>query len=629
MIGAQLGKYKIIGEIGSGGMAMVYLGHDEVLDRHVAIKVLHPHLMSDTEAVQRFQREATTAANLSHANIVEIYDYSGEETGKRQFIVMEYIEGKSLAQFLARTSIRFSELGAAVGLQIAKALQHAHNAGVVHRDLKPDNIMIRNSDGRIKLTDFGIARLLAGQNLTITATVLGSPAYMSPEIIEGTEVDTKSDIFSLGILLYEMVTGQLPFAGPNPHALLKAIYDGTYRNPEEFNPLIAPEYFDVIKGCLRRNPAERFSIDDVIDGLKNVCDLYGIRDPAEAAGAFMLHPFETQDEYCPKLVAILEQRARQAADEGRVRDAITHSNRLFNLDPGNATAQQLTSDLVGMVAEQDEDDEGSDTPVAAETGGKSTARWVLIIVAAAIIAAVALAFGIGPATHPAEDRSPKTPQTPAAGEGPMMSVDTRPVTPPGAGEPETPQATVKVTKHDARPQPRLQKHLPRTTDLKQRVAPASPKRDIKPVMGEIQVYTVPWATVYIDDMQRGTTPLDRSFKVPYGEHLVRMENPGCEAETRIVTIGHETPQAVVRQRLSILPAFLRISNNQGVNVYVDGVFKGVTPLPEPIKITWSEPSFVREINVEMRAPGYASHRAKVKVRAGKVRELPAELKKSP
>ena len=108
-----------------------------------------------------------------------------------------------------------------------------------------------------------------------------------------------------------------------------------------------------------------------------------------------------------------------------------------------------------------------------------------------------------------------------------------------------------------------------------------------------------------------------------------MENPGCEAETRIVTIGAETPQAVVRQRLSILPAFLRISNNQGVSVYVDGVFKGVTPLPEPIKITWSEPSFVRQINVEMKAPGYASHRSVIKVRAGKVRELPAELKPTP
>ena len=625
MIGAQLGKYRIIGEIGSGGMATVYLGHDEVLDRHVAVKVLHPHLMSDTEALQRFGREATTAANLNHPNIVEIYDYSGDEGDNRAFIVMEYIEGKSLAQFLARSSIRFSELGAAVGLQIALALKHAHAAEVVHRDLKPDNIMIRLSDGRIKLTDFGIARLLAGQNLTITATVLGSPAYMSPEIIEGSEVGTKSDIFSLGILLYEMVTGQLPFAGPNPHALLKAIYDGTYRNPEEFNPVIAPEYFDVVKGCLRRNPEERYSIDDVIDGLNAVCTSYGITRPAETASAFMLNPFEVQDAYCPTLVRILEQRAQQAADEDRVRDAITHSNRLFNLDPGNETAQKLASDLVGMATEpEDEDEDDSPAADAAEsTNGSSKARRVMLFLAAVVVLAVALAFGAGLIHNPPPVKDDAA-QLPLPDDGPIMSVDTS-----SNGTPKQ-EGTVIVKKTEPvikKPEvkPRVQKRLPRPADLKKRVRNGIAKKETPAPMGEIKVFTVPWATVYIDDKKRGTTPLDRSFKIPFGEHLVRMENPGCEPETRIVTLSSETPQAVVRQRLSILPAFLRITNNQGAKVYVDGVFKGTTPLPKPIKITWSEAAFVREVSVEMKAPGFAPKVATVKVRAGKVREFPTEL----
>src|SRR5687768_18382494 len=181
-------------------MAVVYKGLDTSLHREVAVKVLHPHLASHEEAKKRFEREARAVAKLRHENILEIFDYSGKESAD-SYIVTEFIRGRTLRTFIAGHQIAFPEIAAMIVVEVCRALQHAHSLGVLHRDVKPENIMIR-TDGVVKLTDFGIAQMLDHHRLTVTGQLLGSPAYMSPEHIEGGQLDFRTDVFAAGIVLY-------------------------------------------------------------------------------------------------------------------------------------------------------------------------------------------------------------------------------------------------------------------------------------------------------------------------------------------------------------------------------------------------------------------------------------------
>ena len=205
-------RYEIIRSIGEGGMANVYLGYDTILDRNVAIKVLRGDLSNDEKFVRRFQREALSASSLSHPNIVEMYDV-GEDDGL-YYIVMEYVEGKTLKQLLKkRGSLTISE-AIDIMLQITDGIAHAHDSYIIHRDLKPQNIMIQD-DGQIKITDFGIAMALNSTQLTQTNSVMGSVHYLPPEQASGKGSTIKSDIYSIGIIFYELLTGSLPFRGDN------------------------------------------------------------------------------------------------------------------------------------------------------------------------------------------------------------------------------------------------------------------------------------------------------------------------------------------------------------------------------------------------------------------------------
>ena len=205
-------RYEVKETIGEGGMANVYLAHDEILDRSVAIKVLRGDLSNDEKFVRRFQREALSASSLSHPNIVEIYDV-GEDNGD-YFIVMEYVPGKNLKQLLKkRGNLTVTEV-VDIMLQITSAMGVAHDGLIIHRDLKPQNILIMD-DGGIKITDFGIAMALNATQLTQTNSAMGSVHYFPPEQASGKGSSLKSDVYSLGIMMYELLTGSLPFKGEN------------------------------------------------------------------------------------------------------------------------------------------------------------------------------------------------------------------------------------------------------------------------------------------------------------------------------------------------------------------------------------------------------------------------------
>ena len=248
-------RYTLVEPLGSGGMAEVYLAHDEVLDRDVALKILRGQYADDEEFVERFRREAQSAAGLSHPNIVSIYDRGRSEDGA-YYIAMEYVPRGTLKDRISRDGALEPGMAAGVALQIADALQAAHESGVIHRDIKPQNVLITKT-GDIKVTDFGIARATSSP-LTATSAVLGTAGYMSPEQAMGEPVGQGSDLYSLGVVLYEMLTGDIPFRAESPIAQAMMHVNERPRSPREVNPEV-PEPLDALTlKLLAKDPEDRY-----------------------------------------------------------------------------------------------------------------------------------------------------------------------------------------------------------------------------------------------------------------------------------------------------------------------------------------------------------------------------------
>lgn len=255
LVGKSLGQFQITRELGRGGMAVVYAAYQPALQRQVALKVLPPNLSYDDAFVRRFQQEAIAAAGLRHPNIVTIYDV-GSQDGYN-YIVMEYLEGRPLSELVRGGGPM--PLGRAIKIleQVAQALDYAHQRGFVHRDIKPSNVMVDQND-HATLTDFGIARALTDAHLTQTGAVIGTPEYMSPEQVMGEEVDGRTDIYSLGIVAYEMTTGQAPFSGTTASVLYKQAH--TLPPPLHTHvPGVSPAVEDVILRALAKRREERYS----------------------------------------------------------------------------------------------------------------------------------------------------------------------------------------------------------------------------------------------------------------------------------------------------------------------------------------------------------------------------------
>lgn len=259
-------RYTILERIGGGGMADVYRAHDKLLDRSVAVKVLRSQFTNDEEFVTRFRREAQAAARLSHPNIVNIYDVGCDED--IYYIVMEYISGETLKERIQREGQLPIEATVRIALEIAEALEHAHQNGLVHCDIKPHNILTTKS-GRIKVTDFGIARAVTSATMTHTGTIIGSVHYFSPEQAKGAAVGAKSDIYSLGVVLYEMLTGTVPFNGETPISIALKHLQEEPRPPRESNPDVPPLVEALVLKAMAKDPDLRFGdIGEMITDLR-------------------------------------------------------------------------------------------------------------------------------------------------------------------------------------------------------------------------------------------------------------------------------------------------------------------------------------------------------------------------
>ena len=349
----KLAKYELLGEIGHGGMATVYRARDRRLGRDVAIKVIHRHLRENPEVARRFASEALAVAKLKHPNIVEVYDVSADDEAER-YLVCEYIDGVTLRQRLREVGPFPPEIAAAITREVCDALGQAHRNGVIHRDIKPENVLLKldgGADGsqalaRVKLTDFGIAKLLDAQGVTHTGQVLGSPAHMAPEQIEGGDVDARADVFGAGVLLYEMLTGTLPFEGQNPAQVLRRVLDGTFLPAERVRPHVGAAYGRIVARALAREPADRFpSAQAFASALEAELLRVGISDPRAEISRFVLDSEAYGKQHQKSIVDRISALGAEARDSGDVMQAAACFNRALAYRPDDT---ELLAEVAGL-----------------------------------------------------------------------------------------------------------------------------------------------------------------------------------------------------------------------------------------------------------------------------------------
>ena len=445
-VGDTLGRYEIVEELGSGGMATVYLGRDTELRREVAVKVLFPHLCKRRETMARFQREARAAAGLDHPHIVRVYDVGGglkegatnpgtgdagdtgagdsiatvadgedgNNDGQKDadndplydppYIVMELVRGTSLDHFLKaherdQGGLPVGEVVACMGVIICSALTEAHKAGIVHRDIKPSNVMIADG-GRLALADFGVARLEGDDSSLVTRSgaLIGTPAFMSPEQAVGGELDNRSDIYSLGATLYKLATGAAPFHGPTARVVAAIARGDEYKPPLMRNPAMGPDLARVIKRMMAHDPDQRFqSCDEAARALRQLVADSGLGDPESELADFFDHPDSYPGERTATIAAATLERANRAAEERNLPRAMALADRVLALEPGSARADEAMA-LVEQLG-----------------AGRHLGKWFAVAAAIAIVGMVVVAVA---AFWPSGDRPvaavDAAPQTDAA-----------------------------------------------------------------------------------------------------------------------------------------------------------------------------------------------------------------------
>ncbi len=354
LVGKTLGRYRISGELGRGGMATVYRAFDPQLQRDVAIKVIHGAFAGRGDIERRFRREAQAVAALKHESIVDVFDFAPGGDGEPAYIVSELVEGPTLRQLLDRCGGRLlPEIAVVIGARLAAALGAAHARGIVHRDVKPDNVMIdlglkKQAGARVLLTDFGIARLTEDDTMTATGSILGSPAYMSPEQARSGTIGPASDVFSLGVTLYQMITGRPPFLGKDPLTVIAALLGGEFPRPSQLDARVSPEVEAVILKCLKRVPEERYgdgaaasaALREVVAASAGVVgdESAALRGAHEDAAAF------TRTIGGPVAEAAVT-RARACMKRGELSRGLSQLNRALAYSPGHRGAEALLATI--------------------------------------------------------------------------------------------------------------------------------------------------------------------------------------------------------------------------------------------------------------------------------------------
>lgn len=563
-IGDSIGRYRLVEELGRGGMAVVFRAEDPALGREVAIKVMHPHLWGESEYAARFAREARAVAALRHPNIVEIHDYGegDEEQGLPGHIISELVRGPTLREFIDGHGCPFPEVGAMVVHKLAGALRCAHGRGIVHRDLKPENVMIAEG-GRVVLTDFGIARIAEGEAVTQTGAMLGSPAYMSPEQARGLRVDARSDLFSLGVVLYLLCTGHLPFPGKDPISTVLNIIGGKYDPPLKRNPRIGRRLDHVIRRLLQQDVEQRFaSADELLAELDGVLEEAGVEDLDRELANYFADPGTFTRTLVDRVLSrslTLAQHASESRDFAR---ALAFCDRVLSLDPDHPEALEL---------------------VARVSSGQRRGWMVAVVGLGMLLAGVAVG---GLYWHLGREPRP-TPLPVPSSDGAMRPPDAAPPpdralpeggAPPDAAPPlpDTRRRRRRPGRLAARPRPDAAVRPPDAA------APRRPDlaRRPRPTHGEIVVAIGSWCDIYLDGRHVGRSPMrDRPLKVAPGEHEVvcRQGKDGPMVRRRVTVAAgqRETLTGTLHPAVQV-----RLELQHGDAVRIDGkVYSGTFRLP--------------------------------------------------
>jgi len=590
----QVEKYGIVDEIGHGGMATVYRARDTRLDRLVALKVMHPHLQGAKEARQRFAREALTVARLHHPSILEIYDYSGEESDI-SFIATELLTGPTLKAFSDAQREVPPEIAACIAIQIARALGAAHNEGVVHRDVKPENVLL-HENRCVKLTDFGIAQLVDVQGMTTTGQVLGSPAHMAPEQIEGRECDARTDLFSLGTVLYMLATAELPFSGSNPHQVLKRIMEGKFVDPLQVRPAIGNRLAVIIRRLLEIEPARRYqSATDLERDLTEFVAEMGIDAPDEALARYLADPSGFSAEFRVKSIERLAELGERAQKRGAIPLALDYYNRVLALDDGNERVLWAVQRL-----------------------GRRSAMRRIAWTGAAVLAALAfvgatLYVAFKPSAAVVASNGVRTAPAPAAAPPPAAPRPAAARPPPPAARPSTkPAAAVQPTRRrPARP-----------TGVAAAEIPPGPRRvTFNPIPANMSIGVNGAAP-------RAFGPSFREIDLEPGVHRFKFvgAHDCCIDEEISVKIPPGLGTYTVARRLKYRPAGLYVVTAAPANVFVDGGAisgrsRSVIQVPDLTDL-------IEVHRIRVSAEGHRDHVQEVRLQAGQVVTVEVELQKT-
>ena len=547
--GDTLGRYRLVDELGSGGMAVVFRGTDPALGRDVAIKIMHPHLWGKAEYAARFSREARAVAALRHPNIVEIFDFGeGDPRGEAEdnppgYIVSELVTGPTLKQFIDRHGQPMPEVAAMVVLKLAAALQCAHQQGIIHRDLKPENVMIAEQ-GRVVLTDFGIARIVEGENVTQTGAMVGSPAYMSPEQARGAAIDARSDLFSLGTLLFQLCTGRLPFKGRDPISTVLRVLEGKFDPPLQLNPRMGARLDRVIRKLLQVDPEQRnATAAEVIQDLEGVLADVGIQDVDGELRQYFASPGDYNTTLVPRVLDTSLSLAQSAVDIGDYARALSHCDRVLAFEPRHEDAMALISRL------------------SHQGDRRRLLRWIGIGGAVLLVNAVVVAVvyfrtpyqdearaldggkgGVDAATASANNAAALAPPdaalVKASGSSPSAK-DLQPGDAPRPDQPVRPRLTPPRGKRagsapkapptpDAAPALKIPSLAP---DASRASTPAPATK------GKLVVRLGPWCEVYLDDRKAGISPMSRPLEVTPGRHVLRCRFHSGAVVRRQVLVG--------------------------------------------------------------------------------------------
>ncbi|MGB8297184.1 MAG: serine/threonine-protein kinase [Polyangia bacterium] len=348
-VGTPLGRYVLMDVLGHGAMASVFRARDSQLGREVAIKVMGMTVATRGQGAERFRREAQAVAALRHPGIVEIYDFVPATAEEPSYIVAELIAGPTLRRLLDDRKARLlPEVAALIALPLAEALATAHARGIVHRDIKPDNVMIEHSGERCRvvITDFGVAHITGLETMTASGTLVGSPAYMSPEQARGHDVGPGADIWALGVLLYEMATGCLPFPGKDPFSVIAAIARGTFPRPSQIAATVGPRFERVVLRCLLRDLAARYpSAGELAADLRALAGEAGLLPEQPVLRRFLDDAAQFEAELRPRIADAAVAQARQRARRGELARALAEIGRATAYVPSHAGANALLKKL--------------------------------------------------------------------------------------------------------------------------------------------------------------------------------------------------------------------------------------------------------------------------------------------